>query len=399
MNEPDSVMDAAAEVANERSHGTPAFERVSLVLQGGGALGAYQAGVYQAIHEANIKVDWISGTSIGAINGALIAGNPPERRVERLLEFWEAITEPPTAFQTMQWFSDLWAGENGQARSWANKLSALRAMLHGVPNFFSPRPMPPINTSAKRPEDVGYYDAAPLRTTLERLVDFDLINRKAVQLSIGAANVRTGSPVTFDNLDEKITLDHVLASASLPPGFAPTKVEGEYYWDGAVVSNTPMQCVIDSSPSRSELVFQVDLWDSSGDVPLDIPSAYLRATEMHSASRLNISLDQYRKMQRFKQAVCRFLEKLPVEYRDDPEYKALIRQGRVKFATIVQLKYQTRKYETTGKTFEFSRRGMKEHWRAGYDDASAALNEPSVHELPPAAEAARIYDVHRGWLK
>jgi NTE family protein len=278
-------------------------------------------------------------------------------------------------------------------------MSALSTMLQGVPNFFSPRPMPPINTTAKRPEEVGYYDAAPLKATLERLVDFDLINRKTIQFSMGAANVRTGAPVTFDNLDEKMTIEHVMASASLPPGFAPTKVDGEYYWDGAVVSNTPMQCVIDSSPSRSELVFQVDLWDSSGEVPLDISSAYLRATEMHSASRLNVSLDQYRKMQRFKHAVCRFLDKLPTDYRNDPEFKALARQAYVKVATIVQLKYQTKKYETTGKTFEFSRRGMKEHWHAGYEDALAALNEPSVHELPPASEAARIYDVHRGWLK
>ena len=252
------------------------------MLQGGGALGAYQAGVYQAIHEANIDVNWISGTSIGAINGALIVGNPPDVG-------WNGCRilgnshQPSAAFQTMQWFSDLWGSENDQARSWANKMSTLSTMLHGAPNFFSPRPMPPINTTAKRPEDVGYYDNAPLKTTLERLVDFDLINRKTMQLSIGAANVRNGAPVTFDNLDEKMTIEHVMASASLPPGFALTRVDGEYYWDGAVVSNTPMQCVIDSSPSRSELVFQVDLWDSSGEVPLDIPSAYLRATEMHRA--------------------------------------------------------------------------------------------------------------------
>ena len=215
--------DVSSQTTQKRLERALPFERVALVLQGGGALGAYQAGVYQAIHEANIDVNWISGTSIGAINGALIVGNPPERRVERLLEFWETVTKPSAAFQTMQWFSDLWGNENDQARSWANKMSTLSTMLHGAPNFFSPRPMPPINTTAKRPEDVGYYDNAPLKTTLERLVDFDLINRKTMQLSIGAANVRTGAPVTFDNLDEKITVEHVMASASLPPGFAPTR--------------------------------------------------------------------------------------------------------------------------------------------------------------------------------
>jgi NTE family protein len=237
MSKLENVMDdVPSQTTKQRPERALPFERVALVLQGGGALGAYQAGVYQAIHEAGIDVHWISGTSIGAINGALIVGNPPERRVERLLEFWETVTKPSAAFQTMQWFSDLWGNENDQARSWANKMSTLSTMLHGAPNFFSPRPMPPINTTAKRPEDVGYYDNAPLKTTLERLVDFDLINRKTMQLSIGAANVRTGAPVTFDNLDEKIMIEHVMASASLPPGFAPTRVDGEYYWDGAVVS-------------------------------------------------------------------------------------------------------------------------------------------------------------------
>jgi NTE family protein len=179
MSERDNVMDdVSSQIAKEKIERALPFERVALVLQGGGALGAYQGGVFQAIHEANIDVNWISGTSIGAINGALIVGNPPERRVERLLEFWETVTSPPAAVQTMQWLSDLWGGEDEQARSWANKMSAFSAMLHGVPNFFSPRPMPPINTSAKRPEDVGYYDAAPLKATLERLVDFDLINQR-----------------------------------------------------------------------------------------------------------------------------------------------------------------------------------------------------------------------------
>jgi NTE family protein len=378
------------------------FERVALVLQGGGALGAYQAGVFQAIHEANIDVHWISGTSIGAINGALIAGNLPERRVERLLEFWEAITRPPAQYTDTPWFSGFWWNGwsgNEQARYGANRMSAFATMLHGVPGFFSPRPAPPINSVAKHPEGVSYYDTAPLKATLARLVDFDLINRKSMQFGVGAANVRTGAPVYFDNLEQVIALEHVMASASLPPGFPPTKIGGEYYWDGGVVSNTPMQCVIDSSPRYSGLVFQVDLWDSNGEVPLDIPSANLRATEIHSASRLNISLDQYKKMQQFKHAVCRFLDKLPDDYQNDPEFKSLAREARVKVATIVQLKYQTKKYEAAGKTFEFSRRAMKEHWRAGYDDTVAALSEPALFELPHVSEAARIFDVHHGWVK
>ncbi len=374
------------------------FERVALVLQGGGALGAYQAGVYQAIDEADIEVHWICGTSIGAINGALIAGNPPERRVERMRDFWEAVTRPSVKIPKVEWFSDWpWNG-NGHARYWSNKMSSLAAMLHGVPDFFSPRPFPPMTSAAENPEGVSYYDSAPLKATLARLVDFDLINRKPMRFSVGATHIRTGAPVYFDNLDRAITTAHIMASASLPPGFPPTEIDGEYYWDGGVVSNSPMQFIADSKPRYSALVFQVDLWDANGEVPLDIPSANLRATEIHSASRLHMSLDQYRKTQQFRHALSRFLEQLPERCQDDPEVKFLAEEAHVKVATIVQLKYQAKKYETAGKTFEFSRRAMEEHWQAGYEDTVAALGEPAVLELPDVCEAARIFDVHRGWV-
>ncbi len=375
------------------------FERVALVLQGGGALGAYQAGVYQAIDEARIGVHWLCGTSIGGINAALIAGNPPEKRVERLREFWEAITKPPINIPNVPWFSDLpWNG-NGQARYWTNRMSAFATMFHGAPGFFTPRPFPPVNSAAESPEDVGYYDTAPLKATLERLVDFDLINRKDMRLSVAATNVRTGAPVYFDNTEQKLAVDHIIASASLPPGFPPTKIDGEYYWDGGVVSNSPMQYVIDKRRRFSALVFQVDLWDADGEVPLDIPSANLRAMEIHSASRINISLEQYRKAQQFRHALSRFLDQLPEKCQNDPDVRFLAEEAHVKVSTIVQLKYQAKKYETAGKTFEFSRRAMEEHWQAGYEDTKAALGEPAVLELPDLCEAARIYDVHRGWMK
>jgi NTE family protein len=373
------------------------FERVALVLQGGGALGAYQAGVYQAIHEANIEVHWICGTSIGGINGALIAGNPPERRVERLREFWEAVTKPPVKIPNVPWFSELpWNG-NGQARYWANKMSAFATMFHGAPDFFSLRPFPPVNSTAESPELVSYYDAAPLKATLARLVDFDLINSKPMRFSVGATHIRTGAPIYFDNLERTITCAHVMASASLPPGFPPTEIDGEYYWDGGVVSNSPMQFVIDDRPRYSALVFQVDLWDANGEVPLDIPSANLRAMEIHSASRLNISLEQYKKTQKFRHALSKFLDQLPDRCQDDPEVQFLAEEAHVKVATVVQLKYQSNKYETAGKTFEFSRAGMEEHWRTGYEDTKIALGEPGVFELPHVSEAARIFDVHHGW--
>jgi len=375
------------------------FERVALVLQGGGALGAYQAGVFHALTEAGIGVDWLCGTSIGAINGALIAGNPPHKRVERLRDFWETVTKPPVRIPNMPWFTDLAWNGNGQARYWTNRISAFATMLHGAPGFFTPRPFPPLNSTAENPDQVSYYDITPLRETLARLVDFDLINNDSMRFTALATNVSTGLPAYFDNREQKISSAHILASASLPPSFPPTEIDGQYYWDGGVVSNSPMQFVVDNRGRYTALVFQVDLWDADGEVPLDIPSANLRAMEIHSASRVNISLDQHKKMQKFRHALRRFLDQLPEQCQNDPEVQFLSEQARVKVATIVQLKYQSNKFETAGKMFEFSRQAMEEHWDAGYEDTKVALAEPGVLELPDVKEAARIFDVHHGWAK
>jgi NTE family protein len=316
-----------------------------------------------------------------------------------LRDFWEAVTKPPIRFPNVPWFSELpWNG-NGHARHWNNKISAFTTMVQGAPGFFTPRPFPPVNSPAETPDVVSYYDPAPLTKTLARLVDFDLINAKSMRLSVGATNVRTGAPVYFENNERSITAAHIIASASLPPAFPPTEIGGEYYWDGGVVSNSPMQFVVDKAQRSSVLVFQVDLWDATGDVPLDIPSANLRAMEIHSASRLNITLEQYKKTQKFRHALSRFLDQLPDRCQNDPDVQFLAEEARVKVATIVQLKYQSRKHETAGKTFEFSRLTMEEHWQAGYEDTKAALGEPAVLELPHVSEAARLFDVHRGWIK
>jgi NTE family protein len=376
-----------------------AFDGVALVLQGGGALGAYQAGVFQAIHEAKVEVSWVCGTSIGSVNGALIVGNPPEKRVERLREFWETITPPRVSFLNIPWFFRVSLDENSQVRYWANKVSIFTTMMQGTPGFFSARPFPPINSPAEDPNQVSYYDISPLKTTLAKLVDFDLINSRPMRLSVGTTNVRTGASIYFSSNERPLNISHILASASLPPGFSPTEIDGEYYWDGAVVSNTPMQHVIDNRQRDSALIFQVDLWDPNGEVPLDIPSAFLRATEIHSASRVNISIEQYKKMEKYRHALCSFFDRLPEQYQNDPDAKFLEQEARVKAATIVQLKYQSRKYEVSGKTFEFSRRAMDEHWQAGYEDTKTALAEPAVLDPPSVAEALRIFNVRHGWMK
>jgi len=361
------------------------FERVVLVLQGGGALGAYQAGAVEALDAAGIRLDWVCGVSIGAINAALIAGNPPGRRVERLREFWESVTQPQT------WLAPIWPAD-GKARLWANRMSAFGTMLYGAPNFFSPRPAPPLTSTAEKPDLVSYYDVSPLKATLARLVDFDLVNAKPMRLSVGATNVRTGQPVYFENNEREIALHHVIASASLPPGFPPTEVDGQYYWDGGVVSNTPMQWVVANRTRYAGLVFQVDLWDATGEVPLDIAAANLRAMEIHSASRVNISFDEFRKLQHIRRALGKILDQIPEDRRNEPEFQMLSEEAHVQVATLVQLRYATKEYELASKTFEFSRRAMQEHWQAGYEDTRAALEQPGLWELPHVSEGVRVID-------
>jgi NTE family protein len=413
------------------------FERVVLVMQGGGALGSYQAGVFAALAEANnegnVRLDWVCGVSIGAINAALIGGNPREKRVQRLREFWDAVTEPPNMLPGLAWlarlpwasgdpmrlwtdsmsaaaskpygapnslpsFLDFLGGKGDSGRAFAIKMSAAATMLYGTPNFYLPRPHPPVSSEAERPDAVSFYDTSPLKSTLERLVDFDLINSKQMRLSVGATNARTGASVYFDNFEQKITAAHIMASGALPPGFPPVEIDGEYYWDGGVVSNSPLQFVADSRPLYSSLVLQVDLWDADGEMPLDITTANLRATEVHSASRLNVSLEQFRSMQQLRRDLSQLLEELPKERRNEPQIQRLSEAARVQIATVVRLKYQAKKYEAANKMFDFSRATMEERWAAGYDDAQVAINEPAIRELPDLANPVRIFDAHHGWI-
>src|SRR5215471_9480226 len=261
-------------VATER----PPFERIALVLQGGGALGAYQAGVYQALAEANLHPDWVAGISIGAINSALIAGNPAEKRVERLREFWEAITTPPFGVP------DFYEPKGELARTLVYHASSLGALMGGAPDFFKPRVLPPFLYPDGTLEATSYYDVAPLRASLGRLVDFDLINAGAIRFSVGAVNIRSGNFVYFDNATHHIRPEHVIASGSLPPGFPPTEIEGECYWDGGLVSNTPLQWVLDSMPRQDTLAFQVDLWSARGELPRNLMESETRQKEIRYSS-------------------------------------------------------------------------------------------------------------------
>jgi NTE family protein len=364
------------------------FEQITLLLQGGGALGSYQAGVYQALAEADVHPDWVAGISIGAINSAIIAGNPPERRVERLREFWETISSSPIGvpyFRAVAMVNDLHHQLINQAR-------ALSVLMFGAPNFFQPRLPSPMLWPALRADKVSYYDTSPLRPTLERLVDFDLINKGPMRFSVGAVNVCNGNFVYFDSTTHRIGVEHVVASGSLPPGFAATEIEGEYYWDGGLISNTPLQWVLDSRPRKDTLAFQIDLWNARGKLPTDLIQVEVRHKEIIYSSRTRAATDQYQKAQKLRNAAANLLSQLPAELRDTDDAQLLASEADDKVCNIVHLIYRARAYEGIAKDFEFSRRTMLEHWDAGYRNARHSLQNPAVFELPDRKIGVQTFD-------
>jgi len=369
----------------------PPFERIALILQGGGALGAYQAGVYQALAEANLHPDWVAGISIGAINSALIAGNSPAERVDRLREFWEAVSTPPFGIPDPKWLEV----RGDLSRSLLNQAHSLGALLGGVPNFFVPRVPPPYLQPNGTLDATSYYDVAPLRATLERLVDFDLINAREMRFSVGTVNVRTGNFVYFDNATYQILPEHVIASGSLPPGFPATEIEGEFYWDGGLVSNTPLQWVLDSRPGKDTLAFQIDLWSARGEFPRNLLEAETRQKEIRYSSRTRMATDQFKKQQILRRAAAHLLAKLPSALKQTPEAEMLALEADEKVYNLIQLIYRARNYEGNCKDYEFSRVTMEEHWRSGYNDAVRTLRHPEVLQRPQQMDGVFTFDLAR----
>ena len=267
-----------------------------------------------------------------------------------------------------------------------NQFRAFRVLLAGAPNFFKPRALPPFLHAPGTPGAVSYYDTEPLKATLERLVDFDRINSGPMRLSVGATNVATGNFVYFDTTTHKIRPEHIMASGALPPGFPPVEIEGEFYWDGGIVSNTPLQWVLDSHPRADTLAFQVDLWSARGEVPRDLNEVDLRTKEIRYSSRTRLGTDQFEKMQRLRRAVDHLLRKLPPEHRDGEEWQLLESEADEKVYNVVHLIYRANKYEGACKDYEFSRQTMVEHWKAGCNDTIPTLRHPQVLQRPTNAE-------------
>jgi NTE family protein len=359
------------------------FERVALVLQGGGALGAYQAGVYEALSESGIHPNWIAGVSIGAINAAIIAGNAEKARVDRLHDFWKRVTSDAS----VSWLDPAGLGftRGDGVRNLLNRFSAMQALASGANGFFAARSISPWLEPGGTIEATSFYDTAELKRLLERLVDFDRINAGATRFGVGAVNVRTGNFVYFDNIMHTIRPEHVMASGALPPGFPAIEIEGEYYWDGGLVSNTPLQWVLDNEPRRDTLAFQVDLWNARGEFPRNMLEVLTREKEIRYSSRTRAGTDQFKHFQKLRCALAELLEKLPEDLRNSPEAKLLSSVADRKVYNIVHLIYRAKNYEGHSKDYEFSRLSMEEHWRAGYHDARRTLRHPEVLKRPTNA--------------
>ena len=361
----------------------PSYDKkIALVLQGGGALGSYQAGVYEALASSDYVPDWAAGISIGAINAAIIAGNPPERRLLRLREFWEEITSPTA----------LWpAGLTGRPAVAQQKASAFAALMFGQPGFFTPRPAPdwwsPI-------QPTSYYDTCALKTTLERLVDFDHINTgTGMRLSVGAVNVRTGRLVYFDSAEITIRPEHVMASAALPPGFPCVEIDGEHYWDGGLISNTPLQYVLDYYPRRSRLCFQVDLFHAYGQSPYNLDEVAERDKDIRYSSRTRVSTEAFRDKHEVRHAINELHKLLPEELKKTEQAKRLYELGCVTRMDIVQLIYRPFAPQGASKDYEFSRATMNTRWQQGTSDALTTLRaSPWLNAAPPEV-GVRVFDV------
>jgi len=357
-------------------------KKIALVLQGGGALGSYQAGVYEALSTSQYLPDWVAGISIGAINAAVIAGNPPGKRVECLKAFWEGITAP----------SSLWPISSCAIAGDHRRASSLNALMFGQPGFFAPRP--PLHWLLGA-ASTSYYDTRALKDTLERLVDFDRINAREIRFSIGAVNVRTGNFAYFDNAQMTIRPEHVMASGALPPGFPAVEIDGECYWDGGLVSNTPLQYVVEYIPRRSRLTFQVDLFHASGRRPADLEEVSEREKDIRYSSRTRAATDTLRLMHDVRHNINNLWDQLPDNLRETPEAKFLYHFGCVTTMDIVQLIYRPTRVQGYAKDYEFSRATMRARWAQGLADArTTLLASPWLAPMPPEV-GARTFDVLR----
>ena len=361
-------------------------DHLALVLQGGGALGAYQAGVYQALHEARLLPDSVAGVSIGGINAAIIAGNRPENRLERLREFWNLVT----AGRGWPWMPD---GDN--ARKLHGAWSSMMTMMFGQPGFFAPSLENAWFSPRGARTATAFYDTAPLRETLLRLVDFNLLNKGSVRYAAGAVNVATGNFAYFDSTQAVIEPEHVMASGALPPALPMVRIGSDYFWDGGLVSNTPLQHIVDNPIGEHVLAFQVDLFSARGALPRDMPDVLGRLKDIQYSSRTRLVTDYFRAQHQKDVLLKRLLNRLPEDSLNTEERAEKTRLKHMPAFTILQLIYQQEAYEGQAKDFEFSAASMRHHWDCGHQDTVRTLSHKDWLKGPKADAGIEVHDVHR----
>jgi NTE family protein len=359
--------------------------RVVLVLQGGGALGAYQGGVYQALHEHGLVPDWIVGTSIGAVNAALIAGNPMAGRLQRVKAFWERVAHPDGV--------DMGAITDAQRRAQIH-LNTFDTVLRGVPGFFAPRWLSGFALGlAVEPEDASFYDTEPLDATLRELVEFDYLNgMSSTRLTVSAVNVTSGRLAWFDSRHMRLGPEHVRASGSLPPGFAPVRIDGELYWDGGLYSNTPFEIVLDELPQGDTLCFMVDLWSAAGSAPLTVEEVRTRQKDVTYASRTERQLADYRRAHHLQCRLRDLYDRLPPEERSNESERAMAELGCGCVLHIVRLRYAGRDWHMASKDINFSRGSIEWRWDQGYGDTQRALRHAGWLQGVAADEAVVVHE-------
>src|SRR5262245_13528618 len=336
--------------------------QVVLVFQGGGALGAYQAGVYQALHQAGIEPDWIIGTSIGAINASLIAGNEPHKRLPKLREFWDRMAH-----------KSIWSGPTTWPQL-AQTLSYWNTLLRGIPGFFEPNPMAFWGMHVELgAEKAGYCSTAPLEKTLLELVDFSLINRCRPRLTVGAARVRTSQMRYFDGRDIKINVKHIMASGALPPAFPAVRIDGELYWDGGILSNTPTEVVFDDNPRRDSLIFAVHLWNPLGPEPETMWEVMHRQKDIQYSSRVTSHITHQLQTHRLRHVIKELLGHIPENVRSSEAVRELASWGCLTRMHVVRLLAPRLANEDHTKDVDFSPSGIRQRWEAGYESTMRAI--------------------------
>lgn len=359
----------------------------ALVLQGGGALGAYQGGAYEALVASGTQPDWLAGISIGAINAAIIAGNAPERRVERLRTFWNRMS----GGIPMPWGAPF---ANGPLRGLANDGAAAWAVLFGLPAFFTPRPGALI-WPGNMP-DPSYYNTGPLRQTLLELVDFDRINGGDVRLTVSAVDVETGNFVDFDSRHQRIGPEHIMASGALPPGFPAVVIDGRAYWDGGLVSNTPLRYVVDNLAGvEAATIYQVDLFSARGPRPQTMDQVAERDKDIRYSSRTRMVTDQLAQRQAMHRRLQALAAMLPADQRQSPEVQALLEGTADPAITLIHLIHRPKAVETQNKDYEFSTRSVEERWSAGHRDMAHSLHGFSQSAPTSAPGEFRVFDLTR----